>query len=193
MRLSFNYFVTGLVPKLLVSIFILTVTVSCMYKPVEAFKIVPATLQDRHLQSRQFETDNETALLVAAIGVLQDMGYGIDETEKELGLIAASKVVTANDDDDKEVALAINKAFWLWSWMWSDDGAVDDEQRIKVSLVTMPSSNKKNAYIARVSFQRIVWNTNGNVASAETIKDPDIYAGFFEKLSKSVFLEAHKL
>ena len=45
----------------------------------------------------------------------------------------------------------------------------------------------------RVTFQRVIYNTQGQVTRAEQIVDPDVYKDFFDKLSQSVFLEAHEL
>lgn len=45
----------------------------------------------------------------------------------------------------------------------------------------------------RVTFQRIIFNNMGQVTRNEQIKDPEVYTQFFEKLSKSVFLEAHSI
>uniref|UniRef100_UPI0026084682 glycosyltransferase n=1 Tax=uncultured Psychrobacter sp. TaxID=259303 RepID=UPI0026084682 len=53
--------------------------------------------------------------------------------------------------------------------------------------------NNKNGYLARATFQRIVTNTQGQVTKAETMKTEELYAEFFNKLSKSVFLEAQKI
>jgi hypothetical protein len=45
----------------------------------------------------------------------------------------------------------------------------------------------------RVTFQRIVTNTQGQVTRRELINEPMIYREFFDKLSESVFLEAHDI
>ena len=47
--------------------------------------------------------------------------------------------------------------------------------------------------IVRVTFQRQIFNTEGQETTAEQIHSPEIYRTFFEKLSKAVFLEAHEL
>lgn len=51
---------------------------------------------------------------------------------------------------------------------------------------------KSGNYVVRLTFQRVVTRTDNSVY-VETIKDPDIYQEFFEKLSKSVFIEAQQV
>ncbi|MDO9024011.1 hypothetical protein [Zwartia sp.] len=51
---------------------------------------------------------------------------------------------------------------------------------------------KPGNYVVRLTFQRVVTRTDNSVY-VETIKDPDIYQEFFEKLSKSVFIEAQQV
>lgn len=51
---------------------------------------------------------------------------------------------------------------------------------------------KPGNYVVRVTFQRVVTRTDNSIY-VETIKDPDIYQDFFEKLSKSVFIEAQQV
>jgi len=47
--------------------------------------------------------------------------------------------------------------------------------------------------VVRATFQRVVWNSYGQLNRLEGLKDPELYKQFFEKLSKSVFLEAQKI
>jgi hypothetical protein len=51
----------------------------------------------------------------------------------------------------------------------------------------------KGESIVRVNFQRIIYNTAGQVTKAEQIKDAKVYQKFYEKLSQAVFLEAHEI
>ena len=138
------------------------------------------------MQSRFFETSNEVELLSAGVAVLQDMGYSIDETETTSGVVTASKTVDATNN--AQIAGAV-----LLAVLGGGNMSIDSQQQIKVSFVTLPSKNNKNGYLARATFQRIVTNTQGQVTKAETMKTEELYAEFFNKLSKSVFLEAQKI
>lgn len=154
--------------------------------PEDALKLSDTSLQDRQMQSRFFETKKESDLLAAGIAVLQDMGYSIDETEKNAGVVTASKTVDATNN--AQLAGAVFLALF-----GGGDVAIDSHQTIEVSFVTTPSKNKGEGFLARVSFQRVVINTHGMVSRAETLNNEELYTEFFEKLSKSVFLEAHQI
>ena len=65
--------------------------------PAKAMELSPQSLQDRQLQTRRFDTSDERALLVAAVGLAQDLGYGVDATELKLGVVVASKDRHATD------------------------------------------------------------------------------------------------
>lgn len=45
----------------------------------------------------------------------------------------------------------------------------------------------------RVTFQQVIFNQVGQINSQQQINDPEIYREFFEKLSKSLFLEANAI
>lgn len=170
--------------KYVLIIFVLSIS-GCVTIPEDAFQLSATSLQDRQIQSRIFETKNEVELLSSGISVLQDMGYSVDETEKNAGVVTASKNVDATDSG--QVAAAIFVA------LLGGNMAIDSEQKIKVSFVTLPSKLERNGYLSRVTFQRIIWNTQGQITKAETLKNEELYSEFFEKLSKSVFLEAYKI
>lgn len=70
---------------------------------------------------------------------------------------------------------------------------VDKNQKIRASLVVSPSGNDGKAHTVRVTFQRVIWNTQGQITRSEWIREPELYQQFYEKLSKAVFLEAHKI
>ncbi|MDH5434175.1 MAG: hypothetical protein OEY19_09530 [Gammaproteobacteria bacterium] len=163
---------------------LLITMMGCQTIPKDAFVLKESMLAERNKQSRLFETEDEVALLSAGIGVLQDMGFAIDATEKKVGLISASKMADATEAG--QVVLSV-----FLSLLSGGDVPFDDEQKIRVSLITIPS--QKGGYIARITFQRIIWDTAGRINRVETIKDDQVYIDFFDKLAKSVFLEAHKI
>lgn len=165
---------------------VLGVTGCATTAPENLFQVSDTSLQDRQMQSRFFETENEVALLSAGVAVLQDMGYSIDETETTSGVITASKTVDATNN--AQIAGAV-----LLAVLGGAPMSIDNEQQIRVSFVTTPSKLNNTGYLGRVTFQRIVTNTQGQVTKAETINNEELYTEFFNKLSKSVFLEAQKI
>lgn len=154
--------------------------------PKEALQFSMTTLEDRQLQTRRFETADEGALLASSAAVLQDLGFNLDESETGLGLVVGSKNRDATEAGQVVGAIAMAVLFGVAM-------PVDKEQKIRVSLVTKATNDEKTEHAVRVTFQRIVWNTQGQVSRTEMLKDPEMYQGFFESLSKSVFLEAHNI
>lgn len=162
----------------------------CATIPPDALVLSPDSLERRQLQTRRIDGISEKDLLNASAGVLQDLGFNIDESETKLGVIVASKdrsAVTAT-----QVAGAVAMAL-LGAYM-----PVDKTQKIRVSLVTrkMLDSNGSplpNTHQLRITIQRLVWNTDNQISRIESIEEPLIYEEFFERLSKSVFLEVNKI
>jgi len=152
--------------------------------PKEALELTQESLQQRQSQTRRFETKDETKLLTAGAQVLQDLGFTLEESEAGLGVVVGSKNRDATEAG--QVALAIFVAL-------AGGGAmpIDKDQKIRVSLITRPINKKETA--ARVTFQRVVWNTQGRVTTSEPLDEPKLYQEFFDKLSQSVFLTANEI
>jgi len=166
---------------------ILTATslVACVQTiPKEALQLTNESFELRQLQTRSFDTSSEKKLLTAGAGVLQDLGYNIDESEMDLGVIVGSK-----DRDATEAGQVVGAI--LIAALGGGTVPIDKDQKIRASLITHPSGKKTTKL--RVTFQRIVWNTQGQVSKTESIEDPKIYQEFFDKLSKAVFLEANEI
>ena len=158
--------------------------------PKEALQLSPQSLKNRQLQTRHFDTDEKT-LLSASAAVLQDLGFTIDESETDLGLIACSK--TREAISAGQIAGAVVVAILTGAVT-----PVDKTQLIRASLVTRPitidnTDKSKCRTAVRVTFQRVITNTENRVTRRECIIDPKIYQEFFEMLSQSVFLEAHEI
>lgn len=159
--------------------------------PKEALELSPESLQQRQLQTRRLETKNEELLLSAGAAVLQDLGFAIDNSESRLGLLVGSKKQSAYHAGEitaSAVLLVVTAAVGAPVMR-----AVNKEQLIRASLVVRPGREKGKDTTARVTFQRVVWNTSNAVTISELITETEVYQTFFEKLSKAVFLEAHEL
>lgn len=143
----------------------------------------------RTLETRRFDTVDETRMLSAAAQTLQDLGFTLTETSNEVGLLVGNKQRDAQEAGEvaSQVALTLIGAFFgvRHNPNW------DKEQSISATLTVSPVIRSKQVDV-RVSFDRLVVRTNG-VKRAELIEDPEVYQAFFEKLSAAVFLEAHDL
>lgn len=152
--------------------------------PPEALQLDSESLQRRQLQTRVFDTTDETALLQAGAGVMQDLGFSLDESETDLGVIVASKTRSARESG--QMANAIIMAVLL-----GVDVPTDDQQKIRLAFVTTPLEGDRTS--TRVTFQRIVWNDRGDVSRQEFLGEPQLYQEFYDKLSQSVFLTANAI
>ena len=178
--------------------------------PPEALQMQPDTLANRQIQSRKYDIKTEKELLSASASVLQDMGFNLDESQTSLGVIVASKSRDAKDGG--QIAGAIVMGFLFGAAAMS----YDKNQKIRASLVTKPAVTNNpikvdlttnagknikfdqqveasSGFVVRVTFQRLVWNQNGILTKIEGINDPAIYTEFYDKLSKSVFLQAQNV
>lgn len=162
------------------------VLTACAQKiPPEALQLSPESLERRQIQTRVFETNEEAELLSASAALLQDLGFNLDESEVDLGVIVASKDRDATEAD--QVAASIVLAVLFGAAMpW------DDEQKIRAAVITRELEGR-DGFAVRLTMQRIVWNTQGQVSKTEPLDDPAMYQEFFSKLSKAVFLEAQEL
>ena len=221
--------------------------------PQEALMLPPESLANRQLQTRYYDTGNEDAVLIAANAVLLDLGFNLDETSFELGVVVGSKTRDATDDGQKFMLALLSGLAQNPNAM----NAADATQLIKASLVVRSLDNEgevdtdltseqiedvrtkvfdilyagllekfpkdtctriaqimaentaetlandldtllavKDApgnTAVRVTFQRVVYNQLGQVNSQAPIHDIAIYQEFYEKLSKSLFLEANQI
>jgi hypothetical protein len=144
----------------------------------------------RQQQMRQFDTNDEAFLLSASASVLQDLGFTIEEASAGAGLLMASK------DRDAVEAQQVAGQLVLAALVTAAGGRADPvwekQQKIRVSVATRRSGSGQGM-VARVTFQRVIWNTKDQVSRTETIEDAEIYKEFFRKLSQATFLTAHNI
>ena len=159
----------------------------CAQTSVEMMKLSESSLQERQLQVKSFETEKEGHVLSSSVATLQDMGFNIDEINRDFGVITCSKT-----RDAREIGQQVG--FFLLALLGGAQAMdlADHTQAIKATVVTVPKQDTKKTFV-RLTVQRVLYNHRKQVIGVETIKDPDIYKVFFDKLAKSVFLEAHNL
>ena len=155
----------------------------CATIPKDALSLNSESLKQRQMQTRRFETNDEVKILVACAGLLQDMGFNIDESETKLGVIVGSKNRSAVNAGQQVAAVFV-------ALLGGGVMPTDKEQKMRACVITKPVGENKKNMAARVTFQRIIWNTQGRVTTQEGLTNPKIYQEFFDKLSKSIFLEA---
>jgi hypothetical protein len=162
----------------------------CAQMPLDAFVVTPELLKERQIETRRYEGIKEEDLLSACSNTLQDLGFNLENSETKLGLITASKQRDATNAG--QVVGMIFLAF-----LGGRAGPIDKDQTIRVSLVVRPvnDSNGKamtSSHFVRVTFQRIVRRSDNSVY-AETLNDEKLFQDFYDRVSKSVFIEAQKL
>ena len=163
---------------------------SCVQMPKDAFVVTPELLKQRQIETRRYDGIKEEDLLVACSNALQDLGFNLDNSETKLGVLTASKQRDAINGG--EIAMVIFLAV-----LGGGPAVYSKDQTIRVSLVVRPvtDSNGKamaNSQFVRVTFQRIVRKSD-NSTYAETISNERLFQDFFERVSKSVFLEAQNI
>lgn len=174
--------------------------------PVEHFtQLSPESPAHRALQTRRFETKDEAELLSASAAVLQDLGFQVGESVRELGFLRAAKERSARQygqEITRWIVAVISSAGLATGSNTLMVIPVDLHQQINASLVTRPLRADGSLHEVRVLFYRLVWKTDGvsgdqsippGEQRMEMIRDPVIYQEFFARLSKAVFLEAHKI
>lgn len=167
--------------------------VACQTSTVDqqtaALSLNSASMAQRQMQSRRFETTDESMILSACAGVLQDLGFTIDESSAATGLLVASKDRDAIEAG--QVAGQLLLAALVAALGGRPNPVWEKNQKIRISIISKPLPT--GSILVRVTFQRVIWNTKNQVSRVESINDPIIHQRFFDKLSQSVFLEAHQI
>lgn len=171
--------------------------------PATLFQLGPKSAAHRAAETRRFESANEAELLSASAAVLQDLGFQVTESVRELGFLRAAKERSARERGQEIVRGIVLFLSTLGLASGSNTLMllpVDLHQQVNASLATRRIGEER--YDVRILFYRVVWKSDGisgdqsippGEQRIEAIRDPLIYQRFFARLSKAVFLEAHKI
>lgn len=161
----------------------------CEALPPDTFVVTSELISRRVIETRRYEGIKEPDLLSACANVLQDLGYNLENSETKLGVITASKQRDATDAGEVVAMIFI-------AALGGGAMPISKDQTIRVALVARPVTEDgkvvPDKHFVRITFQRVVRRTD-NSTYAETLKDAKLYEEFFDKVSKSVFLEAQKI
>lgn len=174
--------------KKLFVIFICLGISGCVTVPKGFLKPSDDYLIKRQLQIRQYDTTDQEKIMTSVAGLLQDLGFTLDESETQVGFVAASKKADATNKGQIFAAI-------LLGGLGNNPQIVqqcDKSQVIKASVITKLGLDGKKT-VVRVTFQRIVWNMANQINRVETLKDPAMYQKFYDSLSKAIFLEAQQI
>ena len=163
---------------------------------VPLFQHNPTSPADLASQTRYFATADGTAVLDASTSVLQDMGYRIKGGERELGLVFGDKVAeTPGAGPGHAVVEAVLVTLSIIASVYVGQDLIMQlpeqiAQTVYVSLlVTREPPEQPVSVRVRLSIDRDMIYDSG-LTKADHTELPMVYQEFFEKLSKSVFLEA---
>ncbi len=168
------------------------VLIGCATAPKGFLKPTEGYLAKRQLQMRQYDTTDEEKIITSVTGVLQDLGFTLDESESKLGLVVASKKSDATSAGQITGAVLLDVLSAIGGSHTNYTAQCDAVQCVKASVITRPGL-EGHTTVVRVTFQRIVWNGNNQMSKVESIQDPEIYQKFYDSLSKAIFLEAQQI
>jgi len=125
-------------------------------QPAELFQLTPESNANRAMQTRFFDTENDRELLSASAAALQDLGFQVEESVREVGFLRAAKERSA-----REYGQYRNRFFiWLLS-LGHVVIPIDLHQKIAASLVTRPLNEARSRQEVRIIFYRAVWKGDG--------------------------------
>lgn len=140
----------------------------------------PNASEIRVRQSDQVASDKQRTL-VEATQVLQDLGFTIEESAPQIGVLAGSKDRDATEAGQvaAQVALTIAAAVVgvRYQPVW------DTDQVIRATLTTRPHGRRETG--VRVSFERVVTNNQG-VSRMEELSEAEYSSGFFNKVRSGI-------
>lgn len=172
--------------------------VGCAGIPEEAYQLPPSSESVREAQTRVFEVPAEADIMQATVALMQDMEYNFDTIEISLGVLSGSKVVEADSVGKNVGLIAADIALGVLSVLTGSMpggslyAGADDEIKLTVTLVVLPSQEKEGYYSARITIRSELIDKMDRVREVLLIENPVVFQEIFEKLSKSLYLEGVK-
>lgn len=145
-------------------------------------------LEVREFQTYTFDTADSKLVMKGLFNVLQDDGYVVRNAVIELGLITATKEIDLAPGRSGQTVLAVGGGVII-----RGQREVPIPEKIEVRDFTGNVTEFGERTKVRVSFQRKVLNSRGDLVEVTPISDPVFYQDFFSRLDKSVYLQRERL
>ena len=137
-------------------------------------------LQVREFQTRTFDTAQTDQVLSAVVDAFQDQGFMVKNVVPQVGLVSASREVDVEDTGQ----MLLQTFVFGHNAVWGKNAMIEANANVKTQ------GNKTKV---RAVFQEKVLNNRGDMDTVHTIEDPKFYQDFFEKISKSIFIEKQRI
>jgi hypothetical protein len=132
----------------LIALLLVTLTAlgGCAMTADDALLLEDDNIALRELQTRRFDTKDESMVLSSSAALLQDLGFTLDDSETEVGLLFAVKERTAVDAGEVAGAIAMTvviTALAVLAGARHADTTVpwDERQHLRICLITRPVAN----------------------------------------------------
>ena len=144
---------------------------------------IKTQLEVREFQTYTFDTADSKLVMKAMFNALQDEGYVVRNAVIELGLITATKEI---DLAPGRYSDSIGGGVFGWQ-------AAPAYAKLEVNDFTGNVTELGEQTRIRISFQRKVLDSRGQVIEVHAIDDPAFYRDFFSRIDKSVYLQREHL
>jgi hypothetical protein len=152
-------------------------------------------LEVREFQTRTFDTADSKLVMKAMFNVLQDDGYVVKNAVTELGLITAEKEIDLAPGRSGSGGGVLGGGVIIGG----PGGIVFTPQnfpafrKTEVRDFTGNVSEFGQQTKVRISFQRKVLDSRGQIIEVEAMDDPVFYQDFFSRMDKSLYLQKEQI
>jgi hypothetical protein len=150
----------------------------------------PSPLGLRQAQSRSFENADPKVVLKAAMNVLQDEGYVIQQANAELGLVTGVLQWRSSQENSGLKVLKWVAALPTYGASLLVPSGRTEFSSVEASVNVTPESGGARLRISL--FSKIV-DKKGAVRSSEPVLDAQLYQSLLARFDKAVFLQKEGL
>jgi hypothetical protein len=181
---------------------LLAVAAGCM----PPAKPPPTQLEVREYQTRTFDTADTALVMKAMFNVLQDDGFVVKNAVVDLGLITAQRESDLAPGRSGGDGGGFGNIFGGLGGIviggggrgpggvvvgGSQQEAAFPKTEVRDFTGNISAFGKQTK--VRVSFQRKVLDSRGQVVEVEPVSDLEVYQSFFSRMDKSLFLQQEKV